>query len=169
MRMLNGSSTPNTSLPTPQACDNLLPMIAISARFSSTSTRHSDDNSVSSDVVSRLSPDEVEPVVSSVNATLTSEVVIKSTEILCRARMLNTSARKPRECNMLWLCNVTSVCLRRNASARNSGGLSVVLQTKVPPADGSLLDPTNTGIPRRTAGSRVAWCNTRSEEHTSEL
>src|SRR5471030_3205330 len=118
-------------------------MIAISARFSSTSTRHSDDDSVSSDVVSRLSPDEVEPVVSSVNATLTSEVVIKSTEILCRARMLNTSARKPRECNMRCVCTVASVCLRRNDSERNSGGLSAVLQTKVPPEDGFLQDTTN--------------------------
>lgn len=47
-------------------------------------------------LVSRVSPAEVEPVVSMVRATLTSEVVIKSTEMLWRARIPNTSARKPR-------------------------------------------------------------------------
>ena len=49
-------------------------------------------------------------------------------------QMPNTSAVKPRECSILWLCRVTSVCLRRRASARNSGGFSVFLQTSVPPA-----------------------------------
>ncbi|MNV72658.1 hypothetical protein D3C71_1657640 [compost metagenome] len=99
-------------------------------------------------------------MVSMVSATLTSEVVIKSTEILWRAKMLNTSARKPRACSMLRLCSVSRVCLRRSASARNSGGFSVVLHTRVPPADGSLLEPTNTGISLRTAGNRVAGCKT---------
>jgi hypothetical protein len=34
------------------------------------------------------------------------------------------------------------------------------LHTSVPPALGSLLEPTNTGISLRTAGSRVAGCST---------
>ncbi|MNE34998.1 hypothetical protein D3C80_1287400 [compost metagenome] len=115
---------------------------------------------MSREVVNRLPPVVVEPVVSMVNATLTSEVVIRSPEILCRARMLNTSARKPRACNMFRLCSVSRVCLRRKASARNSGGFSVVLHTSVPPAAGSLLEPTKTGMLLRTAGSRVAGCST---------
>ena len=160
MRILNGSRTPNTSLPTPQACDRLLPIIATNARSSSTSTRHSEESSVSREVVSRLPAVDVEPVVSRVRATLTSEVVIKSTEILWRARILNTSARKPRACNIFRLCKVSSVCLRRNAKARNRGGFSVSLQTNVPPAAGSLLEPTNTGISLRTAGNKVAGCST---------
>ncbi len=69
------------------AFDRSLPINATSARPSSTSTRHSAESSISRDCVSNVSPVEVEPVVSRVNATLTSDVVIKSTEILCRARM----------------------------------------------------------------------------------
>jgi aspartokinase len=34
---------------------------------------------------------------------------IRSTEILCRARIPNTSARKPRECSICRLCRVSSV------------------------------------------------------------
>ncbi len=160
MRMLNGSSTPNTSLPTPQALDRSLPISATSARPSSTSTRHRADSSISRDCVNSVSPVEVEPVVSSVSATLTSDVVIKSTEMLWRARMPNTSAKKPRECSIFRLCSVSSVCLRRSASARNSGGFAVLLHTSVPPAFGSLLEPTNTGISLRTAGNNVAGCST---------
>lgn len=89
--------------------DRSLPINATSARPSSTSTRHSAESSISRDCVSNVSPVEVEPVVSRVNATLTSDVVIKSTEILCRARMPKTSARKPRECSIFRLCKVSRV------------------------------------------------------------
>lgn len=73
--------------------NRLLPISATSARPSSTSTRHNAESSISRDCVSNVSPVEVEPVVSRVNATLTSEVVMRSTEILCRARMPKTSAK----------------------------------------------------------------------------
>ncbi len=38
--------------------------------------------------------------------------------------------------------------------------ISVLLHTSVPPARGSLLEPTKTGISLRTAGSNVAGCST---------
>ena len=48
----------------------------------------------------------------------------------------------------------------RSYYARNSGVLSVWPRTQVPPAAGSLLEPTNTGMPLRSAGCRVAGCST---------
>lgn len=85
-------------------------------------------------------------MVSMVSATLTFEVVIRSTEILWRARILNTSPRKPRAYSYSG-CAASIGFLRRSAGARNSGRYSVVLHPAgVPSAAGSLLEPTNTGI-----------------------
>ena len=56
-------------------------------------------------------PEDAEPVLSNVNATLTSDVVIVSTEILCLAKMLNTFAKKPCACSILKLERVSKVLI----------------------------------------------------------
>lgn len=105
-------------------------------------------------------PEEAEPVLSRVNATLTSEVVITSTEILCFAKIANTFAKKPCACSIERLERVSKIWLRRNAIARKVGRGCGSRVTQVPPCSGALLEPTYTGILLRTAGNKVAGCNT---------
>ncbi|CSC34632.1 Uncharacterised protein [Vibrio cholerae] len=72
----------------------MLPIRAIRHRLYSTSTVHSSSNSARTASGNSGAPPEVS-VLSSVSDTLISDVVMRSTEILCLARISNTLARKP--------------------------------------------------------------------------
>ena len=128
-------------------------------RFSSTSTRHSDDSSVSSEVVSRLPPTEVAPVVSMVSAMLTSEVVIRSTEMLWRARMLNTSAETAcvQHVQAVQRQQRLLAAQRQRAEQRRIFG-GVAHQRAA--GRRILARADKTGMSLRTAGNRVAGCRT---------
>ena len=95
-----------------------------------------------------------------VKATLTSEVVIRSTEIPYLAKILKIFARKPQAPIMLGLCKVNRIWFFLKATALKVGLEAVSLRTHVPPFSGSFEEPTNTGMFLRTAGKIVAGCNT---------
>ena len=94
---------------TPEARCKSFPINATSGKPVSTFTVQYWLNSSNNSGESNSTPDEAEPVLSKVNAMLTSEVVIVSTEILYFAKIVNTFARKPCACNILRLESVNRV------------------------------------------------------------
>ena len=132
MRMLNGSSTPNTSLPTPQAltghCQSTRPAQTL-FHF-----HPAGESSASAGIASNASPVEVEPVVSGLIPSLTWSDL---PEILCREDA--KTARKPRECGIYSGCAKASrSVIDVSASAWNSGGFWFCCTPSVPPARESL-------------------------------
>ena len=97
---------------------------------------------------------------SRVKDTEISDVVTKSTLSLCLAIIANTCCRKPCAYIILGVFTVTITCSLRRVIARYGGSCSQSRTIHVPPFSGSLLDPTNTLMSLRRAGSMVAGCST---------
>ncbi len=78
---------------------------------------------------------EVEPVVSRVNATLTSDVVISLPKYYA-ARVCRKLPRGNREMQHIQAVQSEQSLIATKRQPRNSGGFSVLLHTSVPPARG---------------------------------
>ncbi len=136
MRMLNGSSTPNTSLPTPQLltghCQSTRPapdlLLLPPAQCGKLHQQRLRQQRIASGV---------EPVVSRVNATLTSDVVIKSPKYYA-ARGCRKLPRGSRENAHIQAVQSEQSLIATKRQRADSGGFSVLLHTSVPPARGSL-------------------------------
>lgn len=95
----------------------------------------------------------------SVKATLTSDVVMVSTEILCLAKMANTFSKiLARAAYLSW--KGSKVWSRRKAMARKFGRGCGSRVTQVPPSCGALLEPTNTGMLTLNYRKQGCGCNT---------